>query len=67
MCIRDRNIPVPLYYQLKKFMLEHIDNGDLKEGDPVPSEEELCNMLHVSRATIRQARCVSETAVLFSR
>ena len=36
----DRNIPVPLYYQLKKFMLEHIDNGDLKEGDPVPSEEE---------------------------
>lgn len=51
----DRNIPVPLYYQLKKFMLEHIDNGDLKEGDPVPSEEELCNMLNVSRATIRQA------------
>lgn len=51
----DRNIPVPLYYQLKKFMLEHIDSGDLKEGDPVPSEEELCSLLNVSRATIRQA------------
>lgn len=51
----NRAIPVPLYYQLKQFMLAHIDNGDLKEGDPVPSEEELCSLLNVSRATIRQA------------
>ena len=33
----DRNIPVPLYYQLKKFMMEHIYNGYMKECEPVPS------------------------------
>lgn len=51
----DREIPVPLYYQLKQFMIEQIEKGVLAEGDPVPSEEELCTILNVSRATIRQA------------
>ena len=51
----DRNIPVPLYYQLKQFMISQIEQNVLKEGDPVPSEEELCHILNVSRATIRQA------------
>ncbi|MBC5646940.1 GntR family transcriptional regulator [Christensenella tenuis] len=51
----DRNIPVPLYYQLKQFMIENIENGKLKEGDAVPTEEELCGILNISRATIRQA------------
>ncbi len=51
----DRNIPVPLYYQLKQFMVKNIENNILKEGDTVPTEEELCGILNVSRATIRQA------------
>lgn len=54
-CKLDRKIPVPLYYQLKQFMVDQIEAGVLKEGDPVPSEEELCSILNVSRATIRQA------------
>ncbi|MBQ9941833.1 MAG: GntR family transcriptional regulator [Christensenellaceae bacterium] len=51
----DRNIPVPLYYQLKQFMIDQIEQGRLQEGDPVPPEEELCELLSISRATIRQA------------
>ena len=51
----DRDIPVPLYYQLKQFMITNIENGKLKEGDAVPTEEELCSILNISRATIRQA------------
>lgn len=51
----ERNIPVPLYYQLKKLMIDHIQNGDLKDGELVPPEEELCTMLEISRPTIRQA------------
>ena len=35
----DRDIPVPLYYQLKQFMITNIENGKLKEGDAVPTEE----------------------------
>lgn len=51
----DRNIPVPLYYQLKQFMIKNIESNTLKEGDVVPTEEELCGILGISRATIRQA------------
>lgn len=51
----DRNIPVPLYYQLKQYMIDHIQNGDLKDGELVPPEEELCSQLKISRPTIRQA------------
>ena len=43
-CKLDRKIPVPLYYQLKKFMVDQIEAGVLKEGDPVPSEDELCSI-----------------------
>lgn len=59
--VLERKIPIPLYYQLKQFMIEHINNDSLKEGEMVPPEEELCNLLNVSRPTIRQA--FSELAV----
>lgn len=51
----DRSIPVPLYYQLKQFMIDNIKNDNLKEGEPVPTEEELCALLDISRPTVRQA------------
>lgn len=51
----DRNIPIPLYYQLKQFMMDNINNNTLKEGESVPTEEELCNLLNISRPTVRQA------------
>lgn len=51
----DKNIPIPLYYQLKKQLLELIELGTLKPGDMLPAENDLCETLQVSRPTIRQA------------
>lgn len=51
----DKNVPIPLYYQLKKQVLALIDNFDLQPGDMLPPENDLCVMLDVSRPTIRQA------------
>lgn len=51
----DKNVPIPLYYQLKEQVLAMIKNSSLKDGDMLPSESELCGLLDVSRPTIRQA------------
>lgn len=51
----DKNIPVPLYYQLKQVILRQIESGTLKPGDSLPTEAELCESLNISRPTIRQA------------
>ena len=51
----DKNIPIPLYYQLKKQILSLIENAEITEGELLPPENELCKMLNVSRPTIRQA------------
>lgn len=49
----DKNIPVPLYYQLKQHLLEHIKTSQV--GDHIPTEAELCQLFQVSRPTVRQA------------
>ncbi len=46
---------MPLYFQLKEIFLEKIENGELKEGDMIPSENELQQIYDVSRATVRNA------------
>ena len=51
----DKNIPIPLYYQLKKQILSLIENSSIKDGELLPAENDLCKMLNVSRPTIRQA------------
>ena len=51
----DKNTPIPLYYQLKKQILDLIENLVLKPGDMLPAENDLCEALGVSRPTIRQA------------
>ena len=51
----NKNIPIPLYYQLKKQLLTLIENAELKEGELLPPENDLCEALNVSRPTIRQA------------
>ncbi len=51
----DKNIPVPLYYQLKQIILNQIETGSLKIGDMLPTELQLCEEYGVSRQTIRQA------------
>ena len=51
----DKNIPIPLYYQLKKQILFLIENAVIREGELLPPENELCKLLNISRPTIRQA------------
>jgi len=51
----DKNIPIPLYYQLKQQLLTMIETGKLSEGDMLPPENELCTMFSISRPTIRQS------------
>ena len=50
-----KDIPVPLYYQLKLQILADIREGRLKVGDMIQPECDLCRQLGVSRPTVRQA------------
>lgn len=51
----DKNVPVPMYYQLKKMIQDMIKDGRLKPGDMLPTEFELSDMFGISRTTTRQA------------
>lgn len=53
--VLDKHNPVPLYYQLKNLIEEHIASGEYKPGDPIPSENQLCEQYNISRTTVRQA------------
>ncbi|MBN1246192.1 MAG: extracellular solute-binding protein [Anaerolineae bacterium] len=55
MAIIDRNSAIPLYYQLKLHFKEQIETGELRVGDQLPTEAELCERLGISRAPVRQA------------
>ena len=45
----------PLYFQLKQIIHDKIESEELKEGDMIPSENELQQIYGVSRATVRKA------------
>ncbi|MGB9640517.1 MAG: GntR family transcriptional regulator [Anaerolineales bacterium] len=45
----------PLYVQIAETFSDRIASGELKPGDRLPPERELCQMLNVSRMTLRQA------------
>ena len=49
----DKNVPIPLYYQLKQILSEYIRGK--KIGTTIPTEEELCRRYEISRPTVRQA------------
>ncbi|HEX9412529.1 MAG TPA: GntR family transcriptional regulator, partial [Ktedonobacterales bacterium] len=51
----NRKGPLPLYYQLKEIMREHVRSGEWKPGDLIPSERELTQTYDLSRMTARQA------------
>lgn len=55
----------PLYEKMYQVLRARIDNGQLREGDRLPTELELADEFHVSRGTARQAisRLVHEGAV----
>ncbi|KLU62277.1 HTH-type transcriptional repressor YvoA [Peptococcaceae bacterium CEB3] len=50
----NKNIPVPLYYQLKEILLAYIKSHPNLDS-PLPTEVELCNQFGISRPTVRQA------------
>ncbi len=46
----------PLYRQIAADLRRQIEDGELRPGDPVPSEQALVERFGVSRGTVRQAR-----------
>jgi GntR family transcriptional regulator len=51
----DKNSFTPMYFQIQTQLLQMIQAGRLRAGDPLPSEEELSRIYGVSRMTSRQA------------
>lgn len=46
---------VPLYRKLQAHLRDTIERGDLRPGDPVPSESQLIDLHSLSRITVRRA------------
>ncbi|ENK1242817.1 GntR family transcriptional regulator [Clostridium sporogenes] len=55
MKIVSKESPIPLHYQIKEILQEMIENEELKPGDAVPTERELCIIQGVSRMTVNKA------------
>ena len=51
----NKDIPIPLYYQVKRMILNELASGNLKLGDKLPAETEFCEYLQLSRPTVRLA------------
>ncbi|MFD0870830.1 HTH-type transcriptional repressor yvoA [Chlamydia abortus] len=51
----NKEIPTPLYYQLKEILLEYISNNHEDLEAPIPTEQELSAHFKISRPTVRQA------------
>ncbi len=45
----------PLYARIKKLVQGAVTAGELKQGDAIPSERDVADMLAVSRVTVRKA------------
>ncbi len=45
----------PLYSRLKNLVQQSIETGELKEGDAIPAERDVAEMLSISRVTVRKA------------
>lgn len=45
----------PLYARLKNLVQQSIEAGELKEGDAIPAERDVAEMLSISRVTVRKA------------
>ena len=64
----NKNSSVPLYQQLIDEIKSQITQGDLKEGDKIPTEVELSEIYNVSRITIRKAiELLVEDEILIKR
>ena len=46
---------LPRYTQVMNYYIPLIKSGKLKEGDKMPTEEEICELFNISRITVRRA------------
>ena len=51
----DRTNPIPMYLQVKNELEKMIKSGELKPGDRIYSESELCEKYNVSRITAKKS------------
>ena len=51
----NRQSPIPLYHQLKEYLIERVENGEFPTDEPLPTEMEIIKQFNVSRATVRRA------------
>lgn len=51
----NKQIPVPLYFQLEQLLRDEIEAGAYPPGSPIPTEKELIELFGISRTTVRQA------------
>jgi len=47
--------PLPLYHQLEQDLTQRISDGEFGPGEPLPTEERICEQYGVSRITVRRA------------
>src|SRR5690242_4397509 len=51
----NKDLPLPLYHQLKCALMEAIDSGQWQSGQQLPNEGKLAEGFGVSKITVRQA------------
>lgn len=51
----DRDNPIPLHEQCRQLILGQVQRGELKPGDMLPTERDLCGQHGLSRTTVRLA------------
>jgi ABC-type glycerol-3-phosphate transport system substrate-binding protein len=56
----DARHPIPLYFQVKRLLLEALVRGDYRAGERLPTEHELCALYGISRTPV--TRALSELA-----
>jgi len=63
----DRRKPEPLWHQAEMALRELIERGEWSSGSQIPNEDRLCDMLGISRITVRHALRNLEEAGLLRR
>jgi GntR family transcriptional regulator len=51
----NKDLPIPLYHQLKDVLLNSIRNGEWEPNQQLPTEQQLAGRYQVSKITVRQA------------
>lgn len=51
----DRTSPIPIAYQLETELRRQMSRGELRPGQMLPTEQELCRLFSISRTPVRRA------------